>query len=140
MHFRSQATVLICGVEEVKSGWGRSGGPKYSPTCITYALLSAVFRLIAEVIRHTCALFEHKIHNLSLSSDSRQDLQLDPQTIPTVHIEPRYSYKFCLPAHYIILSVKFTSMFGLISPILGTSNFLRMTSFSSLLMIIMMGC
>ena len=65
--------------------------------------LSTEFKLVAEVTTHSDALLEYKVHNLSLSSDSRQDLQLDPQFIPSVYIEPRHSYQFRLPTHHTIL-------------------------------------
>jgi hypothetical protein len=97
--------VLIHSVEEVKPRWGYGSSSKSpdSLILITRALLSTAFKLVAKVTQHTDALLEYKIHNLSLTSDSRQDLQLDPCSIPSVHVEPRHSYQFCLHAHYTIL-------------------------------------
>ena len=66
-----------------------------------------MFKFVAEVTQHSHALLEYKVHNLSLTSDSKQDLQLDPHSIPSIHIEPRHSHHFRLPAHHTILWVKF---------------------------------
>lgn len=70
-------------------------------------LLSTALKFVAKVTHHTDALLEYKVHNLSLTSDSRQELQLRPHSIPSLHVEPRHSYQFHLPAHYIILWVWF---------------------------------
>ena len=66
-----------------------------------------MFKLVAEVTEYTHAQIEYKIHNLSLTSDSRQDLQLDPNSIPSILIQPRHSHQFCLHANHTILWVKF---------------------------------
>jgi len=105
---RSQAVIFIHSIEEVKQTytWGpsRSSRCPYFLILLTYALLSPIaFKLVAEVTRHTDALLEYKVHSLSLTSDSRQDLQLDPHSIPSIHIEPRHSYRFHLPGHHTIL-------------------------------------
>jgi hypothetical protein len=68
--------------------------------------MAPTFKFVAEVTQHTHALLEYKIHNLSLTSDSRQDLQLDPRSIPSIHVEPRHSHQFRLHAHYTILHLQ----------------------------------
>ena len=108
-----------------------------SPVTLTltpHPLLLTAFEFVAEVTRQTHALLEYKVHNLSLTSDSQQDLQLDPYSIPSIHVKPRHSYRFCLYSHYTILWV---DLFILqhIWPVPGTYNFLRMINFSLLLMI-----
>jgi len=65
------------------------------------------FKFVAEVTEHTQALLEYKIHNLSLTSDGQQNLQLNPRSIPSVHIQPRHSYQFRLHANHTILWVNF---------------------------------
>jgi len=96
--------VLIHSVEEVKRyAYSQSGRSLDSLILTIYALLSTAFKFVAEVTRHTDALLEYRVHNLFLTSDSRQDLQLDPHSIPSLRLEQRYSYQFCLPANYTIL-------------------------------------
>ena len=94
--------MLIHSVEEA-----RYGGPasKFSdPFTIVVCVLSLTgFKLVAEVTVHINALLEYRVHNLSLTSDSRQNLQLDPHSIPSVNVAPRLSYQFCLPVHYSIM-------------------------------------
>ena len=68
-----------------------------------YSLFLVEFKLVAELAHHSSVLLEYKIQNLSLTSNSRQDLELDPKFIPSVQIDLRDSYKFCLPVHYTFL-------------------------------------
>ena len=95
--------MFIHNVEEVKWGWDIHSGSPDPFILITCSLFSTGYKLVAEVIECSPALLEYKIHNLSLTSDSRQDLQLDPQSIPSIHVETRLSYQFRLPAHHTIL-------------------------------------
>lgn len=102
--FRSQPMVLIHGVEEVKQRWSYSNGKSPgSFVLITYTLLPTAFKFTAEVTQHTPAFLEYKVHNLSLTSDSRQALQLDPHSIPSIRVQPRHSYQFRLHANWTIL-------------------------------------
>ena len=97
-------TVFIHCIEEVKSGYYPSFHSKSPGFLISiHCSLLLEFKLVAEVTHYSSALHEYKVHNLSLSSDSRQDLQLDPKSIPSVHVEPRHSYQFRLSAHHTIL-------------------------------------
>ena len=100
--------MFIRSVEEGKQRWAYSYSKPPGPLIhIIHALLSTAFKLIAELTRYTHAVLEYKIHNMSLTSDSRQDLQLDSRSIPSVHVEPRHSYQFRLHANYHILWVEF---------------------------------
>ena len=102
--YRSKTVMFIQNVEEVKQGWwgfsSKYPGP-FIPTICT--LLLPEYRLVAEVTQYSPALLEYKIHNLSLTFDSRQNSQLNPQFIPSVQVETRHSYWFQLHAHYTIL-------------------------------------
>ena len=94
--------ILIHSIEKVPFSWHTGKSPDSS--CLAICILPMVgFKVIAETTQHTDASLQYTIHNLSLTSESSQNLQLDPQSTPCVHIEPRLSYKFCLPAHYSIL-------------------------------------
>jgi len=98
--------VLIHSVEEVKQGWVHSGESLDPLILIAYTLLSIAYKsykFVAEVTKHSPAFLEYKIHNLSLTSDSRQDLQLNSKSIPSIRVDTRFSHQFRLPAHYTIL-------------------------------------
>ena len=95
--------MFIHNIEEVKQRWGRSSKSPSLLILIAYALLSTAYKFVAGVTKHSPAFLEYKIHNLSLTSDSRQDLQLNPKSIPSIHVNTRFSHKFCLPVHYTIL-------------------------------------
>lgn len=95
--------VFIHSVEEVKRGYYHYGRPLIFLILITYTLLSTAYKFVAQVTKYSPASLEYKIHNLSLKSESRQNLQLDPQFIPSIRVETRLSYQFRLPAHYTIL-------------------------------------
>ena len=95
--------MFIHNVEEVKQRWGHSGKSLNPLILMACTLLSIVYKFVAEVTNHSPALQEYKIHNLSLTSDSRQELQLKPKSIPSIRVDPRFSHQFCLPANYSIL-------------------------------------
>jgi len=97
--------VFIHNVEEAKGNWGYSSKSPNPLILIAYTLLSTgyKYKFVARVTKHSPAFLEYKIHNLSLTSDSRQDLQLNPKSIPSIHINTRFSHQFCLPAHHTIL-------------------------------------
>ena len=101
--YRSQDMLFVWNVEEVGPAWGQLSKSPNSLTLITFILPSTEYKLAAEITKYSPALLEYRVHNLSLTSDSRQDLQLDPRSIPSLHIETRFSYKFCLPAQHTIL-------------------------------------
>ena len=107
MRTSSRDTVFIRHLEEVKQNYSYNPLPPSELLDFlifhAYASFLVEFKLVAEVTRYSSALLEYKVHNLSLSSDSRQDLQLNPKSIPSIHVEPRHSYQFRLPANYIIL-------------------------------------
>jgi len=99
--------VFIHSVEEVKQAWMHSGESPDPFILIAYTLLSIAYnksyKFFAGVTKHSPAFLEYKIHNLSLTSDSRQDLQLNSKSIPSIHVDTRFSHQFRLPAHYTIL-------------------------------------
>ena len=97
--------MFIHNIEEVKEKWGHSSESPNPLILTTYTLLSIgyKYKFVARVTNHSPAFLEYKIHNLSLTSDSRQDLQLNPKSIPSIHINTRFSYQFHLLAHYTIL-------------------------------------
>ena len=97
--------MFIHSVEGVK-GWGHTCESPNPLILIAYTLLLTAYKsykLVARVTKHSPAFLEYKIHNLSLTSDSRQDLQLNPKSIPSIRVDTRFSYQFRLPAHYTIL-------------------------------------
>ena len=100
--------MLVHSIEEVNYKYHPSSKPLASSVLVHVSHSQQAFKFAAEVTQYTHALLEYKVHNLSLMSDSRQDLQLDPRSIPSILVEPRHSYQFRLAAHYIILWVKFT--------------------------------
>ena len=102
MYCRSQDMVFIYNVEEVAHRFGHSSKPSNSLIFIAYALFPTGYKFVAEITKHSPALLKHKVHNLSLTSDSRQDLQLDPKSIPSIHVETRFSYPFSLPVNHTI--------------------------------------
>jgi hypothetical protein len=97
--------MFIHHVEEVKQGYYFQSSSK-SPDVLIFSEFTSIlveYKLVAEVTCYSSALLEYKIHNLSLSSESRHDLQLKPKTIPSILVEPRHSYQFRLPVQFIVL-------------------------------------